>query len=188
MIVWGFGSRDIRMFAYEAHIFYPIIAIGLLSLSSLPRQEIFRKYLKAGLIAVFFFFAIYVNGVSAYEVLKSQQNTIYRINPYQYEAAEWVKNNLPENADIYDFGTIGFQNYAAKVKWMLVLSQRHFIVGNDQLNMTNYVFIDYSDAALAKNQNYFNSIKEYEQQQFQNFTPIYNKDNLIKVYKVGIKK
>ena len=53
LVVFGFGTRDIRMFAYEAHLFYPIIAVGLLSISSLPRQDAFKKYLKYGLIAIF---------------------------------------------------------------------------------------------------------------------------------------
>ena len=183
MVVWGFGSRDIRMFAYEAHVFYPIIAIGLLSLSSLQKQEAFKKYLKFGLIALFLILAVSINGKSAYEVLKSQQNSIGRISQPQYEAAEWIREKLPAKAGIYDYGTLGFQNFAAKIKWLLVLSQRHFIVGNDQLNMTNYVFVDYTDAIALGNQNYFNAIKNFEMQ-FQNATPIYNKNN-IRVYQVA---
>src|SRR3989338_6354632 len=156
--VIGMGSRDIRMLAYEAHVFYPLIAIGLLALPSLIPQGSARQGAKYGLIALFIALAISINGASAYEVLKGQQNSIGRINPYQYEAAQWIKDNLPPDADIYDFGTLGFQNYQAKIKWMGVLSQRHFIVDEKELEGTDHVLVDYTDAILLQNQDYFNAI------------------------------
>lgn len=186
LAVFGFGQRDIRMFAYEAHVFYPIIAIGLLSISSLPKYESFKKYLKYGLIALFLILAVSVNGASAYNVLNGMQYSIGRINPAQYEAAEWVMANLEENADIYDIGTLGYQNFAAKIKWLGVLSQRHFIINDFEINSTDYVFLDYSDALLLGNKAYISSLQNFENN-FQNMTPIYNK-NHIRVYKVaGIK-
>ncbi|MBI3027438.1 glycosyltransferase family 39 protein [Candidatus Woesearchaeota archaeon] len=186
LTVFGYGARDIRMFAYEAHIFYPIIAIGVLSLSSLAKQNALKKYLKYALIMVFLALAVSINGKSAYDVLKSQQYSIARINNAQYESAEWIRINLPENADIYDFGTFGYQNYAAKIKWLMALSQRHFIISGSELNMTDYIFIDYTDALALRSQNYLGMVQNFESN-LQNQTPIYNKNN-IKVYKVaGIK-
>lgn len=182
LVIFGFGTRDIRMFAYEAHVFYPIAAIGLLSLSSLPSNELIRKYLKYSLILLFLALAVSINGKSAYDVLKSQQHSVGRINPSQYEAAEWIRTNIPENADVYGIGTLGYQNFAAKIKWLGVLSQRHFIVSNDELNMTDYAFVDYTDALALRNQNYINSIENFEKSL--NSTPIYNK-NSIRVYKVA---
>ena len=177
------GSRDIRMFAYEAHVFYPLIAIGLLALPSFLAQGSARQGAKYFLIALFIALAISINGASAYEVLKSQQNSIGRINPYQYGAAEWIRNNLPYETDIYDFGTLGFQNYAAKIKWMGVLSQRHFIVNDGEEDTIDYVIVDYTDAMLLNNQEYLSAIGQFETQ-FQNATPLYDQDN-IRVYKVG---
>jgi hypothetical protein len=188
LVVIGMGTRDIRMFAYEAHVFYPIIAIGLLAIPSVLPSGLPRHTPKYGLITAFVILAVSINGVSAYEVLKSQQFSIGRINPYQYEAAEWVKDNLPYEVDIYDFGTLGFQNYAAKVKWLGVLAQRHFIVDNGQEDTVDYVFIDYTDGIFLKQagqggaDNYLAAIQQFEQQ-FQNSTPLYNKNN-IRVYKV----
>ncbi len=46
LVVIGMGTRDIRMFAYEAHVFYPIIAIGLLALPSLLSQGMPRLIAK----------------------------------------------------------------------------------------------------------------------------------------------
>jgi len=183
LTVFGYGARDIRMFAYEAHVFYPIIAIGLVSLSSIPKQAVLKKYLKYGLIALFIVLAVSVNGKSAYDVLKSQQNSIGRINPWQYETAEWLKSNTDEMSDIYDCGTLGFQNYAAKIKWFGVLSQRHFVVEDKEISSTDYVLVDYTDALLLKNQDYANFLQNYEAS-FQNSTPVYNKNN-VRLYKTN---
>jgi len=186
LVVFGYGTRDLRMFAYEAHVFYPIIAIGLISISSFSRHEAIKKYLKFGLIILFFILAVFINGKSAYNVLKSQQNSIGRINVAQYEAAEWIRANLPIDADIYDIGTLGFQNFAAKIKWLGVLSQRHFIVDKPEINLTDYVLLDYTDALSLRDQNYINFLQDF-QLRFQNSTAIYDKNN-IKVYQIaGIK-
>ena len=186
LVVFGFGQRDIRMFAYEAHVFYPIMAIGLLSISSLAKQEVLKKFLKFGLIMLFLILAVLVNAKSAYDVLKSQQYSIGRINQWQYTAAEWIKANTEEQADIYNCGTLGFQNYAAKIKWLGVLSQRHFVVEDKEINSTDYAMIDYTDALLLKNQDYVNFLQSYETN-FQNLTPIYNKNN-IRLYKAAVRQ
>lgn len=183
LVVFGIGQRDIRMFAYEAHVFYPIIAIGFLSLSSLTKKAIFKNMIKFGSIALFIFFAVYVNGQTAYHFLKGEQYDIGRINPAQYESADWIRRNIPDEGDVYDFGTIGFQNYAKKIKWMGVLSQRHFIVEDGEKNSTDYVLVDYTDALALGRQDYFNAIKNFDAQ-FLNITPIYNKDS-IKVYQIA---
>ncbi len=182
LVVFGIGQRDIRMFAYEAHVFYPIIALGLVSISSIAKQETLRKYIKYSLIILFLILAISINGKSTYDVLKSQQYSIGRINPSQYEAAEWVRGNIEENADIYGIGTLGYQYFGAKIKWLGVLSQRHFILDNDKLNMTDYIFLDYTDASLLKNQDYINTLQNIEAKL--NWSPLYNKNN-IKVYKLA---
>ncbi len=183
LVVFGYGSRDIRMFAFEAHVFYPIIAIGLISLSSVFRQEALKKYLKFGLIALFLILAVSINGKSAYDTLAGQQYSIGRINPWEMEAAEWIRSNLPENADIYGVGPAGYQYFGAKIKWLGVLSQRHFIVNLNNLNMSDFVFIDYTDALLLQSQDYVNTLQNFERN-FKNATPIYNKNN-IRVHQVG---
>ncbi len=182
LTVIGMGARDIRMFAYEAHVFYPIIALGAVFLGSLAGEKL-KKITLPVTVTIFILLTIFVNGTSAYEVLKSQQHSIGRITPVQYEVAEWVRHNLPEKAGIYAVGTLGYQNFAAKIKWLMVLSQRHFLVDESTLNTTEYVFMDYSDAIALGNQGYVDALRQYESQ-FQNLTPLYNKNN-IRVYKIG---
>lgn len=184
LVIFGIGSRDIRMFAYEAHVFYPLIALGLLAIPSFFPKGGYHSWLKAGLAAAFIILAVSINGASAYKTLAGMQHSVSRINPYQYEAAAWLRDNTPPEADIYDFGTLGFQNYAAKVKWMGVLAQRHFIVndGKEQEG-TDYILIDYTDALALRNEQYVAVLRQFEQQ-FANATSIYNKDN-IRVYRTN---
>ena len=156
------------------------ISIFVTFVSLLILGYLLKKYLKYGLIAVFFILAISVNGKSTYDVLKGQQYSIGRVNPWQFEAAEWVRSNLPEEADIYDMGTLGYQYYGGKIKWLGALSQRHFVMSNPESNLTDYVLIDYTDAILLRDQNYIDAVQNFEKN-FQNITTIYNKNN-IRVY------
>ena len=183
LAVFGLGSRDIRMFAYEAHVFYPIIAIGLLSISSFFSNQEIKKFAKYGFIALFFILALSINAKSAYDILKGQQNSIARINPMQYEAALWLKDNVEERADIYDIGTLGYQNFGAKIKWLMVLSQRHFIVNEPELRDADYIFFDYTDGILLGSREYVDALQQIESQ-FSNATPTYDQNN-IRVYRIN---
>ncbi len=180
--VFGLPGRDMRMFGYEAHVFYPIIVIGVLVLASFAGQK-WRLWAKIALAVSFIILAVSVNGVSAYSVFKGQQYSIGRINPFQYEAAEWLRANVPEDAHIYDIGTVGFQNYAAKIKWLNVLSQRHFIIDDSEKNLTTFVMVDYSDGMLLNNKEYVNGVRQLAAG-FGNFTPLYSK-NSIEVFALG---
>ncbi|MBS3126406.1 hypothetical protein J4453_03140 [Candidatus Woesearchaeota archaeon] len=184
LVVFGIGNRDIRMFAFEAHVFYPIIAIGLLAIPSFfPVGEKHKAYLKYGLVVLFLLLAVFVNGKSAWNTLESQQQSVGRVNPSQYEAAVWIKDNIPMESTIYDFGTLGFQNYAAKVKWLNVLSQHNFVLEDRYLNQTEYVLVDYTDALNLGDTSYRDAIQQWESQRFDPSQAIYNKNN-IRVYRV----
>ncbi len=181
MGAFGMGSRDIRMFAFEGHVFYPIMALGAVSLSDFFGK--YRRHARYLFIALFLILAVSINGKSAYGVLKGMEYSISRINPYQYEAAEWIKGNMGAEENIYDIGTFGYTYYGGKIKWMSSLAQRHFIMDDRWRNITNYIFIDYTDALLLRDQNQINALQQIEGN-FENLTPLYNKNN-IKVYKVG---
>jgi 4-amino-4-deoxy-L-arabinose transferase-like glycosyltransferase len=180
--VIGFGSRDIRMFAYEAHVFYPIIALGLITLYSFAQRGNLKLAIKYGSIITFISLTIFINGASAYNTLNSMSNSISRINIEQYDAALWIKSNLAEDVDIYGIGTLGYQNFAAKIKWLGVLSQRHFIVDQSKIEQAGYIFLDYSDAIDLNNQDYIGGLQNFESG-LQNATPIYN-TNEIRIYEI----
>ena len=95
----------------------------------------------------------------------------------------WIKDNIPPASTIYDFGTLGFQNYAAKVKWLNVLSQHNFVLEDRYLNQTEYVLVDYTDAVNLGDTSYRDAIQQWESQRFDPSQAIYNKNN-IRVYRV----
>ena len=92
------------------------------------------------------------------------------------EMCRWIKANLPADADVYDIGTLGFQYFGGKIKWLGVLSQRHFIVQKSEINSADYVLLDYTDALSLRDQNYVNFLQDFDSH-FQNATPMYNKNN-----------
>ena len=184
LVIFGVGNRDIRMFAFEAHVFYPIITIGLLAIPSFfPISTQNKTYAKYGLVALFILLAFFANGKSAWVTLSSQQYSVSRVNPSQYDAAVWIKDNVPPESTIYDFGTLGFQNYAAKVKWLNVLSQHNFVLQDIYLNHTEYVLVDYTDALNLGDASYRDTIQQWERQRFDPSQAIYTKNN-IRVYRV----
>jgi len=182
LAVIGMGQKDIRMFAYEAHVFYPIIAIGALSIPSLIKRAQIKTLARFGIIILFIVCTIFINGNSAYSTLKSQEQSITRINSNEYEAADWMRQNLPEQANVYIMGTYGFQFFGGKIKWLNVLSQRTFVLEPELINTADHVVVDYTDALALGNQQYLTAVQQFDQS-LSNSSLLYNKGN-IKVYKV----
>jgi len=188
MDVFGLGSFVHRSLSATAHIFYPIMAIGTVYLSSfIPVAKKYKTYIKYGLVCLFILLAVFFNGRSAYSYLDSAYQGVIRITPVQLEAAEWMKDNLPEKADIESLGTFNL----AKRRWIQFLAHRHInkINGRSEQNITsNYIMLDYSDPAILMQ--YYNDpgtliqlMQEYEQSIQENVTLIYDKNN-IRLYKI----
>jgi hypothetical protein len=122
-------------------------------------------------------------GTEANSSLKGAYPGISRLNPYQYELTDWLKNNIPEDENTYHMGSIS----TSKTRWLWMISNRHLRPSSDEdinsaYNIT-HVIIDYSDFALIGDQNTLNKIQEWEKQNMANNSLIYDK-TYIKVYKV----
>jgi len=175
-------GRVHRSLSGTAHIFYPLIVMGLLYLISLiPKIKGYRNVIKYGLIVAFMVFIFISIGMAANTSLKGAYTGILRLNPYQYELTQWTKENIPEGADMYHVGSISL----AKSRWMWMRGHRfmanypdHSI---DDYNIS-YIVIDYSDFMAVGYQDGLNLVQEWEQNLVNN-TKIYDKE-LIKVYKI----
>ena len=128
-------------------------------------------------------------GKALYENFNNSYQDITRITPQQLAAAEWINSNLPENAIIYDLGTITYQ----KTRWMLAASRRHVLPYRGEfkadftegLKLHNYFMADYSDISRindARMQQQAQAIMQVEQHI--NKTAIYNSNN-IRIYDLG---
>ncbi|MAG08647.1 hypothetical protein CMO89_04185 [Candidatus Woesearchaeota archaeon] len=185
LIFFGFGRPE-RSLAATAHVFFPIIAIGVLSIPKLLKQfkikAAYLSYLKYLLIFLFVFLAFYSNFTPAYNLLKDSYKGITRITPAQYRVTEWLQENMPAEGKGINLGTLTQQ----KSRWMMWLSWRY--IGDEGnlnfINSSSYFIMDYSDLALLY-PNYGERVEQlriFEQSYLMNATLLYNQNN-IKVYK-----
>src|SRR3989344_1655515 len=175
-------GRAARMLLAETALFYAIIVVGLFGLLSfIPVKKKMLGYAKIALALVFIAFMLSSNARVAHSTLKDAYPPILRITPYQVEAAEWMKANLPEDAFVVVKGTISYP----KIRWMLTYSNRY--VGNDvqrflDANLTTrdkaYYMVDYSDLIITGQQGPAQSLLQWEQEVFANSTLVYDQNNI----------
>jgi len=186
-------SRVFRSINDVAHIFYPIVAIGFINICEfIKTNEETKKYIKYGLTILFILLILIFNAHSSYSMLKDSYSYPMRLNPYQYEAANWIKSNLPEDSLVLASGTL-----TQKVSWWLrVTSQRQIfedvlhiqLAERDypQLGKINpgYLLFDYSELYMLRQQEGIDQLQTVEKNMTVNSKLLYDK-NYVKVYEIG---
>ncbi len=178
-------ARVARMLIAEPQLFFSLAAIGAVSLPSLVKiPGIDRNMLKIGLSALLVLIIVSTIGIASFSFLKSAYDSNMRVSPAELEASEWIAKNTPENAIIYNVGTITYP----KMRFMQVVSQRYtnnkdagFSFSNITLPPTHYLF-DYSDVSRFSNfQDKVSQMSAFENQL--NGTKVYDRNN-IRIYEV----
>ncbi len=182
--VLGQGGRVHRSLSATAHIFYPLIVIGLWYLLSYSKYfKQYQSYIKYGLIVVFAALIVFSNGNAAYLQLKGAYSGVLRMTPYQADASAWVKENLPRDSNVYSFGALT----QAKSRWMWMISDTYlqYIRSFSEESLDNYthVLLDYSDRVIINDQDTTGSMQSWEQENLAGDTLLYDK-GYIKVYKL----
>jgi hypothetical protein len=203
--VLNYVNRIDRVLTGSSHIFYPLIAIGLLGLPSLiklPKNT--KNYVKFALIISFFILTLNFNAKQNYEHLKNAYQFPLRMTDAQYDVAKWIEANLPEDSYTFTIGTLTYP----KSRWVHVFSHRalrpaenndpfekayHDKIEYLEKNPTPYhtsfthMLIDYSDLMLLRNNPTYaqriQELQQFEQKYTANATLLYDKNN-IKVYKL----
>tara|TARA_B100001964_G_scaffold224177_1_gene270787 strand:+ start:27 stop:980 length:954 start_codon:yes stop_codon:yes gene_type:complete len=184
------SPRIIRMMVAEPPLFFSLIGIALTSLVGfIPAKKQLKNILRIGVVVLFVVFLLQVKAPTVKSTLSGAYQGLSRINPHQFEVSEWMMENLPEDALLYDHGALTYP----KSRWMLVVSNRHInkwwgTLRNDTyLTGPQYFIMDYSDLAyLQGNQQYAQQTKElqaFEEHNFGNQTAIYDKNN-IRIYEI----
>ena len=176
-------GRLSRMLMGETALFYSIMAIGIIGIPKLFLKDKQRHYLYV-LVGILLFGLVLYNGQNAYIVLNNSYEYPLRISQEQYDTAQWIDNNLPQDTYIYYVGVLTYP----KQRFMYVLSHRPSVWQSDSvdypwINITN-ILIDYSDAIKLNNQQMINALSNYEQQ-FINagLFPVYNQSS-IRIYDI----
>jgi hypothetical protein len=175
-------GRVHRSLSATAHIFYPLMVLGLIYLVSFVPKG-YRLVVKSFLMILFVVFMFVTVGSTVHTTLGSTYQGVSRVNSHQYDLIQWLRqSNVPENSDIYHMGSISL----AKTRWIWMMGHRHMISSNvadiADYNIT-HVLMDYSDFALIGDQNTVNELQEWEKQNLLNGTVIYDR-NYIRVYKL----
>lgn len=175
--VLGMG-RSFRGLSGTAHIFYPLIAIGLYYLPSFLRiPNPYKTYSKYAFIAVFILLVVFINARQATPALKEAYAGIERITPSQYEASQWLMQNSNPEDNTNQIGTLT----QAKSRWMAFLAHRE-ISYYASLNNSRYFLLDYSDRVLIGDEDTVAKMQAFEKTI--KGTLVYDK-NYIRVYEVG---
>ncbi|MBI2134298.1 glycosyltransferase family 39 protein [Candidatus Woesearchaeota archaeon] len=145
--------RVARMLIAEPQLFFALSAIGAVGLAGMVRVPgIDRAVLRLVFSSVLVLLIIFTIGISSFGFLKSAYASDMRVSDAELEASSWISSNLPEDAVIYNVGTITYP----KMRFMHVVSGRFtnnkdsgFSFGNVSLVPTHYLF-DYSDVSRFK--------------------------------------
>ena len=182
--------RIARMLIIEPQLFFALAAIGAFYLPSLLKLNLDRQLMKLGMSVLLILVIVLTLGVSSYGFMKGAYSELMRVSPAEIDASDWMSRNLPEDAVIYNFGTISYP----KMRFMHILSQRYmnskpdgFVLANSNITLipTHYVF-DYSDLArFSSDPQASKMISDLESREKEvNGTKLYDK-NSIRIYTVN---
>jgi len=184
-----------RSLSASAHIFAPLTAIGVVYLANavkLPSN--YNKYLKYMIAAIFVYLALSINMASASKILnKNTYNDFFgTLNGQEYQAAQWVLENVPAPANITALGIPYADNFVSvtskKIRWFAAVSQHvtrfYYFLGNkeDVLKSKDwYIMLDYTMVGPLNDLENFNYMQQLEKN-LTNHALVYNENN-IRVYK-----
>jgi len=153
----GYTNYEIRttarMLLSESALFFSLVGISIVAIPGIFKVPAgVKALLKYGLSAAVIALIAFFSAGAAINSASTAYPGVSRINPYQLEAANWMRANLPQDALVYDIGTITY----SKVRWMLALSGREVAQAIDEITnaqvMPTHVIIDSSDATLISRQ------------------------------------
>ena len=188
-----------RSLSASAHIFAPLSAMGAVYLASIVKLPgNFNKYAKYGIVAVFVYFALSINMANASKMLnKDTYNDFFgTLNMEEYEAAQWVLENVPPTANVTVLGIPHAPDNvlsvtAKKIRWFAAVSQhvtRFYYLREDKEQLLKsrdwYVMLDYTMVGALNDRETFNKMQQFEKDALINHTLAYDKNN-IRVYKLA---
>jgi hypothetical protein len=182
------GDRNFRFLQIEAQLFSILIAIGLITIPSffkLPKEQ--KTYLKYGVVVIFIILALFFNAQPVISELKQSYQGITRLSQAEYDAALWMRENLPEESHTLLVGTVAYN----KKKWLHSLAFKHVLYDNQIITTTNadtatHVLVDYSDFITLGQQDAVNQLQQWEANVLANATLIYPNE-IVRVYSLETK-
>jgi len=186
------GPKMPRLFYIESDIFYPLIAIGIVSIpifitSLIKTDEKFKKILSYAVLVFAVILVFSINTKPTYDHFKNAYAGALRMNSAQFEAANWINENLPTDAAVMYAGTPTFLQRA----WLHAVSARLGIfdqfnvipINDPNINRTNYILMDYSWYQMMGDQQSIAQLQGWEKENVKGDI-VYDK-NGVKIYKIA---
>jgi hypothetical protein len=188
-----------RSLSASAHIFAPLTAIGAIYLASFVKLlPNFNKYLKYGIATVFVYLAFSINMTNASQILnKNTYNDFFAtLNQDEYEAAQWVLDNVPASANVTVLGIPHTPDNllsvtSKKIRWFAAVSQhvtRFYYLREDKEQLLKskewYIMLDYTMLDPLNDRQTFENMQQFEKTKLANHTLVYDRNN-IRVYKLA---
>ena len=171
-------GRVHRSLSGTAHIFYPLLVLGILYLAVLIPKK-YKSLFRVGSLLLVTILMLSTIGIQSSTVLKNSYLGIQRINPYQYEFSQWMKENIDENSELKHYGSISL----AKSRWIWMTGHRFlYPSSNTEFNITHIV-VDSSDFAIAGDRNSVAQLNQLSNILEANNTLIYSND-FVKVFEI----
>lgn len=196
-----------RSLSASAHIFAPLTAIGAVYACYLIKiSDNIKKYIKYFLVAVVVYFTFSVNMANASTTLnkntynpnpingKLSQDFLKILTEPQFQAAQWILENVPSNYNISVLGIPHQSNFlsatAYKIRWFAAVSQhvtRFYYLREDKEELLKskdwYIMLDYTMVGTLNDRQTFEDMQEFEKTKLANHSLVYDKNN-IRVYKI----
>jgi len=183
------GAKMPRLFYFESVIFYPLMAIGITSIALfIKTNDKSSKIIKWGIVAAAVIAVLLINAKPTYDQFKGAYPIPMRMDQAQFDASNWINDNLPKDAIVMYVGTPTFLNRAwmhAVSARMAVFDQNNIVPSLDKnINRTNYILMDYSLYMIIGGEQATGLISELQQWEKNNTkgSVIYDK-NGIKIFK-----
>ncbi len=182
-------GRVHRSLSGTAHIFYPLMVLGLLYaytffVKLVPALRRYKSLIRYVLVVAFMIVVFISIGAGARDSLEgAYKSIIARANPSQHALSTWLRGSeVPDDADMFHMGALSL----AKTRSIYMMGHRYMGTSAggslDEKNFT-YIVMDYSDLLLIGNRDGLNQLQSFEMS-LANNTLLYNKDN-IRVYEYG---
>jgi hypothetical protein len=183
------GPKHPRMFYYESIIFYPIIALGVIKITSFVKFKQ-REIVKYIILGVFVLFVVLNNGMQTYTLFKTAYLGAGRLNPIEVEGMEWINNNIPKGSYLLLVGayTSKQQHWAqALVPESVIVFKENSVIplDSEDINKTTHLIMDYTFFYMAGDEEAINILSSWEKNNTreENLLYNYNNQNIYKVFK-----
>lgn len=187
------GAKYPRIFYFESIMLYPIIALGVTSVTSFVNFK-HRDKIRCFIIIAFIIAVFAINFRQSYTLLDQTYDGMGRLNTYEIEGIDWINENI-KGSYLLLAGAPTFKQQAwtaALVPENVVVFQENSLLPlvNPDLDKAEYIIFDYTYLPTLirlgyMSQDMLNLVIAYEHNVTDPAKLVYDNQGIYKVYQLG---